>query len=102
MLRVALKLLLAAAAVAAVWAFVPIHGRTMEDRWQRARTPREFVSRVVSEVRGGPAKVTTAKHHREEDRQEERAPLPARPTESHTSEDRKALDQIVSKHLDKG
>ena len=28
MLRVALKLLLAAAAVAAVWAFVPIHGRT--------------------------------------------------------------------------
>ena len=74
----------------------------MEDRWQRARTPQEFVSRVVSEVRGGPAKVATAKHHREEERPEGRAPLPARPTESHTSQDRKELDRIVSKHLDKG
>jgi len=97
MLRVAVKLLLAAAAVAAVWSFVPIGGRTMAARWQRARTPSELVEGLWAEV------------HREAPRHAARPAVraqarvgsaPARPTESHSEADRQALDRIVARHLE--
>ena len=91
MLRVLLKVLFAAAALAAVWAFVPIAGRTMAERWHRARTPAELFDRTWAELRGAPAR--PAAHA------QARSSAPARPTESHRDEDRKALDRIVSEHL---
>jgi hypothetical protein len=97
-LRVLLKVLLVAAALAAVWAFVPIHGRTMADRWHRARTPSELVDRTWAELRGEahPQERPHAPPH-----SQGRPGSPAaRPTESHTDADRKALDRIVSNHLD--
>jgi hypothetical protein len=94
MLRVLLKVVLAAAALAAVWAFVPIGGHTMADRWRRARTPAELIDRTWAELKGEPA------HPHATARTQARTAAPgARPTESHSDSDRKALDRIVSEHL---
>jgi hypothetical protein len=97
MLRVALKLVVAAAAIAAVWSFVPIGGRTLAARWQRAQTPAALVEGLWSDLRGEPA-------HRPShpvQRAQARGGAPAaRPTESHSEADRRALDRIVSRHLD--
>ena len=103
MLRVALKLLLAAAALAAVWAFVPVGGRTMADRWQRARDPQQFAERAWAELRGHPCvppRPPAPQRQAAPPRAQARGAAPARPTEAHTPADRKALDQIVSKRLD--
>lgn len=96
MLRVALKLLLAGAALASVWAFVPVGERTLADRWHHARTPQEFAERVWADLRGHPA----PQRPHPAQRAQARAGSPAKPSESHTEADRRALDQIVSKHLD--
>jgi hypothetical protein len=100
MLRVALKLLLAAAALAAVWTFVPIHGRPLSDRWHRAHTAREFVVRTLGELRGQPALPATPERPHPAQRAQARSEAPKRPSESHTEADRKALDQILANHLD--
>lgn len=107
-LRVLLKVLLAAAALAAVWAFVPIHGRTLADRWHRARDASEFVDRAWAEARGeahpSPRARTSPGGHAPaapaSRTQARTGPQPGRPAESHTDADRKALDRIVSEHLD--
>jgi hypothetical protein len=100
MLRVALKLILAAAALAAVWTFVPVHGRTLADRWHHAHTSREFAARALGELRGQPAPPPPPQHPRPAQRAQARNEAPLRPSESHTEEDKKALDQILAKHLD--
>jgi hypothetical protein len=99
MLRVALKLLLAAAALAAVWAFVPVGGKTLADRWHRSRSPQEFAERAWAELRSHPA-APAPQRPAAPPRAQARGAAPGRPTEAHTDADRKALDQIVSKHLD--
>lgn len=97
MLRVLLKVLVAAAALAAVWAFVPISGRTMAERWHRAHDASEFVDRTWAELRGEPR--PAQRPHAPPRAQARSGPAAARPTESHTEADRKALDRIVSDHV---
>jgi hypothetical protein len=102
MLRVLLKLALAAAAVAAVWAFVPMGGRTMADRWHRAHSPADFVERAWAEVSAEPrTPARSPTPARPAPRAQARAAVPTpRPTEGHTESDRQQLDRIVSDHLD--
>ena len=99
MLRVALKILLAGAALAAVWAFVPIGGHTMAWRWSRAANAGEFVDHAWSELRGG---ARTRQHPQPAPRAQARTPAGTpggRPSESHTEADRRELDRILSTHL---
>jgi hypothetical protein len=101
MLRLLVKLALAAAAVAAVLAFVPVGGRTVAARWRSARTPSEFVDRAWGELR---AAVAEAPGDRSPARPHARtgpppAPGRTRPAEKHTEADREAVDRIVAEHL---
>lgn len=98
MLRVALKILLAGAALAAVWAFVPIGGHTLSWRWHRASSPAEFVDRAWAELRGEAREPQRA---HPVPRAQARGGAPAgRPSEAHSEADRKELDRILSRHLD--
>jgi hypothetical protein len=98
MFRVALKLLVAAAAVAAVWCFVPVKGRTLAERWGRSRTAADFAERIYTDLRGRP-EATAARPPRSTREKAQARSAPARPTESHSESDRKALDQVLSEHL---
>lgn len=106
MLRLALKLLLAGAAMAAIWAFVPFGGRTLSDRWEVARSPSDFVERTWADMKGPaqqpakprpPARSTQTQARPPVQRASGRAP--ARPDEAHTDADRRALDQLVADRL---
>ena len=93
MIRLALKLALAGAALWAVWSFVPLRGRTLGDRWRAAPDGVAFVERGWAELagvaRGAP---------RPQARQK---PAPGqRPTEGHTEADRKAVERILTDRLD--
>lgn len=91
MIRFIVKLALAAAAVWAIWTFVPVRGRTLAARWSAAGSLSAFVDGAVAEARG-----------RTPARPQARSPKPGareRPTEGHTEADRKALDRILSEHL---
>jgi hypothetical protein len=92
MIRVALKLALAAAAVWAVWSFVPVGGRTLAARWRAAGSLPAFAERAVAEVLGEPGPRPAA-------RPQARQP-PPRPTEGHTDADRRAVERILSERLD--
>ncbi len=90
MIRLALKLALAAAALWAVWTFVPVRGRTLAQRWAAAPSLPAFVERSWDEVRGAPA------------RPQARSPRPdarERPTEGHTEADRREVDRLLSDRL---
>jgi hypothetical protein len=87
MIRVALKLLVAAAAVWAVWSFVPVNGHTLADRWRAAGTPSAFLERGWAEATGG--------SHAKPARPQARLPS-QRPTEGHTDADRKAVERILA------
>ncbi len=94
MLRLALKLALAAGALWAVWQFVPVHGRTLADRWRAAPSAATFADRSWDEASrafaGRPAPRPQARQK----------PAPGqRPTEGHTDADRQAVDRILSEHL---
>jgi hypothetical protein len=97
MLRLALKLLLAGAALAAIWAFVPFGGRTLSDRWASAGGPEEFLGRTWAEMRGAP------RPHGGKPQARSGQAAPARgaerPSEGHTDADRRALDRVLSQHL---
>jgi hypothetical protein len=96
MLRVALKIVLAGAALAAVWAFVPVGGHTMAWRWSRCSSAAELVGRTWADVRGA----RSDPHARTPPHAQARNGSPAgRPTEGHTDADRKELDRILSRHL---
>jgi hypothetical protein len=95
MFRLALKVALAAAALWAVWTFVPVRGRTLAERWKAAPTAAAFVDRGWDEAAhafgGKPASRPQARQK----------PAPTqRPTEGHTEADRKAVDRILSERLD--
>jgi hypothetical protein len=105
MLRFAVKLLLAGAALAAIWAFVPFGGRTLADRWDVARSPADFAERTWAEMKGEPpaparsrpppARTRSQAHG--DQRSDDRSP--ARPAEGHTDADRRALDRLVADRL---
>jgi hypothetical protein len=97
-----LKLAIVAAALAAVWILVPIHGRTLQARWGAAPTALAFaragwaeLARALSAEPAAPAAKPKA-GATVKGRTTER---PDRPTEAHTEHDRQAVDQILAKHL---
>lgn len=104
MLRLLLKLLLAGAAVAAIWAYVPFGGRTLGDRWEASRSPSDFLDRTWAEMKG-PAPQPAKRAPARATRTQARAARPggerahARPDEGHTDADRRALDQLVADRL---
>jgi hypothetical protein len=100
-MRLLVKLALAAGALWAVWSFVPVGGRTVEERWRTAPSAQAFAlrgwSEIVARVRGGdPARRAPA-------RPDPRAARPpardARPAEGHTDSDRRAVDRLVADRL---
>jgi hypothetical protein len=89
MVRLALKLALAAAVVWAVWTFVPLRGRTLAQRWDAAPSAPAFLQGAWAEARAAVAGAPA------------RAPRPdrLRPTEGHTEADRREIDRLVSERL---
>jgi hypothetical protein len=93
MIRLALKLAFAAAALWAVWSFVPLRGRTLAERWHAAPNASAFAEHGWAELSGGSRAPTKP--------QARQKPPPAqRPAEGHTEADRKAVDRILSERLD--
>jgi hypothetical protein len=93
MIRLTLKLAFAAAALWAVWSFVPLRGRTLADRWHAAPDATSFAERGWAELTGA--------GHATPKPQARQKPAPSqRPTEGHTEADRRALDRILSDRLD--
>ena len=95
MIRLALKLALAAAALWAVWTFVPVRGRTLADRWRAAGEPRRLPRARLAPRR--PARRASPRRSRR--RARSRA-APQRPTEGHTDADRRAVERILAERLD--
>jgi hypothetical protein len=98
------KLLLGAAVLlglAAAVTFVPLRGRTVLDRWNASRGPRDFFERSCREVkvaaglepekprpgRARPARPQKPQAH---------SPRRATPTEDLSAADRAALDRIIA------
>jgi len=96
MIRLALKLALAAAAVWALWTFVPIHGRTLAERWRAAPDGAAFVERGWDEA----SRAFGGKPAAQRPQARQKPPAGQRPTEGHTDADRKAVDRILSERLD--
>jgi hypothetical protein len=94
MIRFALKLALAAAALWAMWSFVPIHGRTLAERWRAAGNAAVFLERARDEIAGRP---------RSPARPQARVPRSGdpreRPSEGHSESDRAAVDRLLSDRL---
>jgi hypothetical protein len=93
-MRLVVKLAIAFGALWAVWAFVPLGGRTLDDRWRGAPTARAFAERGWRELaarldRGPAARPGPPRRGRD-----------PRPTEGHTDADRRAVDRIVSRSLE--
>lgn len=101
MLRLALKLSLAAAALWAVFSFVPVGDRTLADRWKRAGTPAAFLEGAWAELKGEPAAKPAPPRSRARapSREGARAARPPAPTEDHTEADRRALDRLLAEQL---
>ncbi len=89
MIRLALKLALAAAAVWAVWTFVPVRGRTLAQRWDAHPSVPAFLESAWAELHG-PAKPQA---------RGARPGIRERPTEGHTEADRREVDRLLSEHL---
>lgn len=93
MIRVALKLALAAAAVWAVWTFVPVRERTLAERWRAAGSVPAFVEAGWAEVAAATRSPAKAQARAQKPGARER------PTESHTEADRRAVERIVADGL---
>lgn len=94
MIRLALKLALAAAALWAVWTFVPVRGRTLAERWRAAGNLAAFVERGVAEVTG-----RRAAPARPQARTPKAGDARERPSEGHSDADRRAVDRLLSERL---
>jgi hypothetical protein len=95
MIRVALKLAVAAAAVWAVWSFVPVRGHTLAERWRAAGNLSAFIERGWAEATGAtPPRAPPRPQARQKP-----APAPQRPTEGHTDADRRAVERILADRL---
>lgn len=99
------KLLLALVAVAglaAAAALVPLHGRTVLDRWNGSRGPSDFAARGLAEARAAlgiaPEKPVASRGPPSRGKPSPRPGRPARPQEQHTEQDRAALDRIITEH----
>jgi hypothetical protein len=94
MIRLVLKLGVAAAALWAVWTFVPVHGRTLADRWRASGNVLTFLERAGAELTGRPATPAKpqARNRRSADGRE-------RPSEGHSESDRAAVDRLLSERL---
>jgi len=90
MIRVALKLVAAAAAVWAIWSFVPVGGRTLAARWRAAGSLSAFVERGWADATGAASRPSPKPQARP------KPPLAARPTEAHTDADRRAVERILA------
>lgn len=96
-----LKLLVVAAAAAAM-AFavtsVPLHGRTVLDRWRAAPSVTQFAERGWAEAKSaaGLAPDGPRSGRRRPPRVTKASPRPALPTEEHTERDRAALERLLS------
>jgi hypothetical protein len=107
MLRLAVKLALAAAAAWAVWTFVPIGGRTLGARWQAAPGAGAFAADLFGEARRALARLVSDGQKpppkgpppRREARAGDRRAHDPRPAEQHTESDRRAVDRIVADRL---
>ncbi len=95
MIRLALKLAFAAAALWAVFTFVPVRGRTLADRWDAAPSAAAFVERGVDEA----SRAFAGKPAARPQARQKPAPGP-RPSEGHTDADRKAVERILADRLD--
>jgi hypothetical protein len=98
-----LKLMLALAALAALGgavAFVPLRGRTVLDRWNAARSPREFVERGLAEAKASlEGEVSRRRPAARVAARPAKPPRASRRAEEHpTEEDRAALERIVAEH----
>jgi hypothetical protein len=92
MIRLAFKLALAAAAVVAVWRWVPIDGRTLAERWEGAGSFSAFARRGLDELaRAGEPPPPRAR----------RQVARERPVERHTEADRRALDRLLADELER-
>lgn len=93
MIRLALKLSVAAAALWAVWTFVPVHGRTLDARWRAAGSLGAFVERGRAELTGrrAPARPQARPRPGGDPRE--------RPAEGHSEADRAAVDRLLSERL---
>jgi hypothetical protein len=96
-MRLVLKLAVAVGALWAVWAFVPLGGRTLDDRWRAAPTARAFAGRGWRELAARFDRSATARPGPRTP--PDRGARDPRPTEGHTEADRKAVDRIVSRSL---
>jgi hypothetical protein len=93
MIRLALKLSVAAAALWALWTFVPVHGRTLAGRWRAAGSLGAFVERARAEISGGRAPARSQARTRGGSDPRER------PAEGHSEADRAAVDRLLSERL---
>lgn len=98
----ALRALLVLSALAAGFAFLPFGGRTLLDRARAAASPSDFAARLWSEMRAVAAPERNARPGASKKAQA-RAPerrSGERPVEGHTDADRKALDRLLTDHLE--
>jgi hypothetical protein len=100
------KLALVVGALAAVWAFVPVGGRTLSERWRAAGSAERFAERSWAELREAfrdeptaPAKTKPPRTPGPQTQARAKPGRDARPAEGHTDADRRALDQILAERL---
>lgn len=98
-LAIGLALLLGLAASVAL---VPLHGRTVLDRWNASHGVSDFLDRSYREAKvalgGQPERPHPgrARPARPSPKQQARTPRPGTPTEDHSDADRAAVDRIIA------
>lgn len=98
-MRLLAKLALAAAVLVALWLWVPLRGRTLAQRYDRAGSFPAFVERGWQELTGKPAKPAPERPSARAHARETTGASRARPTEGHTDADRRALDRVLTEEL---
>ncbi len=98
-MRLLAKLALAAAVLVALWLWVPVRGRTLAQRYERAGSFPAFVERGWQELTGKPVKQAPERPPARSHARSSASGSRARPTEGHTDADRRALDRVLSEEL---
>ncbi|WP_242338928.1 MULTISPECIES: hypothetical protein [Anaeromyxobacter] len=101
MLRLLAKLVLAGAVLAALWLWVPVGGRTLAARWDRAGSFPVFVERGWDELAGhfGSKPPADRRPTARSQARVAQGPSRTRPSEAHTEADRRALDRVLQDEL---
>jgi hypothetical protein len=97
MIRLAVKLALAGAALWAIWTFVPVRERTLAERWRAAGSVSAFLERGLAELTGA----GEPRPARPQARAQKPAGSRERPSEGHTDADRDAVERLLSERLSK-